>query len=168
MASGFGFADPVKILILLTISIGYVTPGNAADTGPADNAGELSAEHSGRASGPDTAKQGSVDGGKAAQQTQHAQRGSTEVTGGFSGGESADHSPSQRAQHGSNDGGGNGPEQERQAGGNESSSDLPPHILDEQMQVPFVPKGTHGYQIIENMIEKKAERLAKEMDRMKK
>ncbi len=28
-----------------------------------------------------------------------------------------------------------------------------------------MPKGTRGYQIIENMIEKKAERLAKEMDK---
>ena len=168
MASGFSFADPVIMLILLTISNAFVTPGNAAGTGPADKAAELSAERSGRASGPDTAEQGFVNGGKAAQQTQHAQRGSTEVAGGANGGESADHSPPQRAQHGSSGGGGNGAEQERQAGGNESSGDLPPHILDEQMQVPFVRKGTHGYHIIENMIEKKAERLAKEMDRMKK
>ncbi|KAK9902752.1 hypothetical protein WJX75_004960 [Coccomyxa subellipsoidea] len=60
--------------------------GNAAGTGPADKAAELSAERSGRASGPDTAEQGFVNGGKAAQQTQHAQRGSTEVAGGANGG----------------------------------------------------------------------------------
>ena len=45
----------------------------------------------------------------------------------------------------------------------ESGSDSQPHILDERVQVPFVPKGTQGYYIIEHMMEKKADKLAEDM-----
>lgn len=36
-------------------------------------------------------------------------------------------------------------------------------ITDPTKQVPWVPKGTRGYQVIKKMIEKKAERMAEEM-----
>lgn len=45
----------------------------------------------------------------------------------------------------------------------ESADDSQPHILDERVQVPFVPKGTRGYYIIEHMMEKKADKLAEDM-----
>lgn len=45
----------------------------------------------------------------------------------------------------------------------ESADDLQPHILDERKQVPFVPKGTRGYYIIEHMMDKEADKLAEDM-----
>ncbi|CAL8466408.1 g5944 [Coccomyxa elongata] len=126
-------------------------PGGAAQQQPAHTDPEERAAESAQHNSSHTGNPKAQGTGPQAEQVPPARAG-------HGGARSAEYGAAKEAQQG-DERGNVGTEQCE----SESADDSQPHILDERMQVPFVPKGTRWYHIIEHMMEKKADKLAEDM-----